>query len=184
MAFPCFDEPSFKANFSVRIRRTSEHISLSNMPVVSVARRLLTARAQMRVLGKALPCFIWDFQAKTVELHRGLFEDRFHPSVKMSTYLVAFIICDFKSVTTTTSSGVQVFLTKFSHLRLTPLVHWRTCVNRCVSAGVHLRQCWEVAANHLRSGSGCQNDGFLWEILRYPLSSTKARYSLSACLSQ
>ncbi|XP_003975193.2 endoplasmic reticulum aminopeptidase 2 [Takifugu rubripes] len=79
MAFPCFDEPSFKANFSVRIRRTSEHISLSNMPV-----------------------------AKTVELHRGLFEDRFHPSVKMSTYLVAFIICDFKSVTTTTSSGVQV----------------------------------------------------------------------------
>lgn len=42
MAFPCFDEPSFKANFSVRIRRTSEHISLSNMPVVSVALRLLT----------------------------------------------------------------------------------------------------------------------------------------------
>lgn len=35
MAFPCFDEPSFKANFSLRIRRSPEHISLSNMPVVS-----------------------------------------------------------------------------------------------------------------------------------------------------
>uniref|UniRef100_A0A665WWV9 Aminopeptidase n=1 Tax=Echeneis naucrates TaxID=173247 RepID=A0A665WWV9_ECHNA len=36
MAFPCFDEPIFKANFSVRIRRSPEYISLSNMPVVSV----------------------------------------------------------------------------------------------------------------------------------------------------
>ncbi|XP_069565580.1 endoplasmic reticulum aminopeptidase 2 [Brachyistius frenatus] len=79
MAFPCFDEPSFKANFSVRIRRRPVHISLSNMPVV-----------------------------KTVEVNDGLLEDQFAASVKMSTYLVAFVICDFKSVTATTSSGVQV----------------------------------------------------------------------------
>uniref|UniRef100_A0A8D0AH86 Aminopeptidase n=1 Tax=Sander lucioperca TaxID=283035 RepID=A0A8D0AH86_SANLU len=79
MAFPCFDEPSFKANFSVRIRRSPEYISLSNMPVV-----------------------------KTVEINDGLLEDQFDASVKMSTYLVAFVICDFKSVTATTSSGVQV----------------------------------------------------------------------------
>ncbi|XP_034398276.1 endoplasmic reticulum aminopeptidase 2 isoform X2 [Cyclopterus lumpus] len=79
MAFPCFDEPSFKANFSVRIRRSPEYISLSNMPVV-----------------------------KTLEVDEGLLEDQFDASVKMSTYLVAFVICDFKSVTATTSSGVQV----------------------------------------------------------------------------
>ncbi|XP_035494571.1 endoplasmic reticulum aminopeptidase 2 [Scophthalmus maximus] len=79
MAFPCFDEPIFKANFSVRIRRSPEHISLSNMPVV-----------------------------KTVELSDGLLEDWFAASVKMSTYLVAFVISDFRSVTATTSSGVQV----------------------------------------------------------------------------
>ncbi|XP_073321593.1 endoplasmic reticulum aminopeptidase 2 [Pagrus major] len=79
MAFPCFDEPSFKANFSIRIRRSPEYISLSNMPV-----------------------------AKTVEVNDGLLEDHFDASVKMSTYLVAFVICDFKSVTATTSSGVQV----------------------------------------------------------------------------
>lgn len=35
MAFPCFDEPSFKANFSIRIWRSPKYISLSNMPVVS-----------------------------------------------------------------------------------------------------------------------------------------------------
>ncbi|TMS03121.1 Endoplasmic reticulum aminopeptidase 2 [Larimichthys crocea] len=79
MAFPCFDEPSFKANFSIRVRRSSEYIALSNMPVV-----------------------------KTVEVNDGILEDRFDTSVKMSTYLVAFVICDFKSVTATTSSGVQV----------------------------------------------------------------------------
>lgn len=79
MAFPCFDEPNFKANFSVRIWRSPGYISLSNMPVV-----------------------------QTVEVAGGLLEDQFAESVKMSTYLVAFVICDFKSVTATTSSGVQV----------------------------------------------------------------------------
>uniref|UniRef100_G3P5P3 Aminopeptidase n=1 Tax=Gasterosteus aculeatus aculeatus TaxID=481459 RepID=G3P5P3_GASAC len=78
MAFPCFDEPSFKANFSIRIRRSPEYISLSNMPV------------------------------KTFEVNSGVLEDQFDASVKMSTYLVAFVVCDFKSVTARTSSGVQV----------------------------------------------------------------------------
>ncbi|XP_040010465.1 endoplasmic reticulum aminopeptidase 2 [Xiphias gladius] len=79
MAFPCFDEPIFKANFSVRIRRSPEYISLSNMPIV-----------------------------RTVEVNDDLLEDQFAASVKMSTYLVAFVVCDFRSVTATTSSGVQV----------------------------------------------------------------------------
>ncbi|KAF7660154.1 hypothetical protein LDENG_00286810 [Lucifuga dentata] len=79
MAFPCFDEPGFKAHYSIQIRRSPEYISLSNMPVEN-----------------------------TVEVNGGLLEDQFATSVKMSTYLVAFVICDFKSVTATTSSGVQV----------------------------------------------------------------------------
>ncbi|GCB74878.1 hypothetical protein scyTo_0020828, partial [Scyliorhinus torazame] len=33
MAFPCFDEPSFKANFSIKLRREKQHIALSNMPM-------------------------------------------------------------------------------------------------------------------------------------------------------
>lgn len=36
-AFPCFDEPAFKANFSIRIRREPRHISISNMPKVQGA---------------------------------------------------------------------------------------------------------------------------------------------------
>lgn len=79
LAFPCFDEPRFKANFTVRIRRSPEFISLSNMPLVS-----------------------------STEVTGGVIEDQFAPSVRMSTYLVAFVVCDFKSVTAPTSSGIQV----------------------------------------------------------------------------
>ncbi|KAA0716990.1 Endoplasmic reticulum aminopeptidase 1 [Triplophysa tibetana] len=78
-AFPCFDEPAFKANFSVRIRREAEHISLSNMP-----------------------------KLRTLELPHGLFEDQFDESVKMSTYLVAFIVSDFLSISKTSQHGVQI----------------------------------------------------------------------------
>ncbi|XP_067083811.1 LOW QUALITY PROTEIN: endoplasmic reticulum aminopeptidase 2-like [Osmerus mordax] len=78
-AFPCFDEPSFKANFSIRIRRSPGHIALSNMP-----------------------------RERSVALAGGAVEDQFAVSVRMSTYLVAFVICDFKSVSAVTSSGVQV----------------------------------------------------------------------------
>ncbi|XP_029428748.1 endoplasmic reticulum aminopeptidase 1 [Rhinatrema bivittatum] len=79
LAFPCFDEPAFKASFSIKIRREPRHLALSNMPIV-----------------------------KSVNLANGLIEDHFDVSVKMSTYLVAFIVSDFKSVSKMTKRGVKV----------------------------------------------------------------------------
>ncbi|KAG8598305.1 hypothetical protein GDO81_002556 [Engystomops pustulosus] len=69
-AFPCFDEPAFKSSFRLKIKRSDEHIAISNMPKIN-----------------------------TTVLPDGLQLDEFATSVKMSTYLVAIIVSKMKSIT-------------------------------------------------------------------------------------
>lgn len=187
MAFPCFDEPSFKANFSVSLRRTSEHISLSNMPMVSLVRRLLAACAQMYVLGgkNTTLHYLWisgqDSWNSEWPVWGPVWYKRKDEHVPGSFCHLWLQICHRDDVFW--RAGLPPNISPSCDM--TSLVHWHACVNRGVSAGVHLRQCWEAAADRLRPGSRSQNDGFLWKILWYSLSSTKARYSsILPCLSR
>ncbi|VVC37450.1 Aminopeptidase N-type,ERAP1-like C-terminal domain,Peptidase M1, membrane alanine aminopeptidase, N- [Cinara cedri] len=82
-AFPCFDEPQFKARFKMSILRNRFHIALFNMPV----KESVDDGLYMGV---------------------GLMRDDFEESVEMSTYLVAFVVCDYEFQHAQTKNGVAV----------------------------------------------------------------------------
>ncbi|KAG8456356.1 hypothetical protein GDO86_002220 [Hymenochirus boettgeri] len=68
-AFPCFDEPALKSTFQIKIKRDKSMISLSNMPMT-----------------------------KTSPISTDLFIDEYSTSVRMSTYLVAFVVGDIRNI--------------------------------------------------------------------------------------
>uniref|UniRef100_A0A8C3K096 Aminopeptidase n=1 Tax=Calidris pygmaea TaxID=425635 RepID=A0A8C3K096_9CHAR len=74
--YPCFDEPAMKATFNIRIVHDPSYVALSNMPAIDVS--------EMKDENGSL----WTVTT-------------FNTSLKMSTYLTAFVICDFDYVTRT-----------------------------------------------------------------------------------
>ncbi|XP_059611054.1 aminopeptidase Ey isoform X2 [Phlebotomus argentipes] len=70
--FPCMDQPDLKARFTISIARPKSMISLSNM------KRVREASVDNN------PDYLWDV---------------YEESVPMSTYLVAFVVCDFAKQT-------------------------------------------------------------------------------------
>ncbi|PKK25207.1 leucyl/cystinyl aminopeptidase [Columba livia] len=76
-AFPCFDEPAFKATFLIKIKRDETLSALSNMP-----------------------------KKATTPVTNGIVQDEFFVSLKMSTYLVAFVVADLKNISMKTNGSL------------------------------------------------------------------------------
>ncbi|KAG5335962.1 AMPE aminopeptidase, partial [Acromyrmex heyeri] len=104
MAFPCFDEPQFKAKFKISIYRDRFHIALCNMPAINT-------------------------EEAGFYLGTNLLRDDFQESVDMSTYLVAFVVCDFKRVFELTKRNTSVSVYAASHM-LPHMVYATTTATR------------------------------------------------------
>ncbi|KII68433.1 Endoplasmic reticulum aminopeptidase 1 [Thelohanellus kitauei] len=85
-AFPCFDEPSFKAVFFIKLSFPKTYKALSNAATLKQVR---------------------DFLTKDL-INNTTLSVEFKPTVRMSSYLVAFAIHDFDSISASTKSGIKV----------------------------------------------------------------------------
>ena len=81
-AFPCFDEPAFKANFTIHVTHDCHYTAVSNMPVSSMSGDCTSAGSSVTT--------------------------NFQTSVRMSTYLVAFIVSQFSYINGTTGGSNPV----------------------------------------------------------------------------
>ncbi|KAM4523732.1 thyrotropin-releasing hormone-degrading ectoenzyme-like isoform 2-T2 [Fundulus diaphanus] len=81
-AFPCFDEPIYKATFSLSLRHDQQYTSLSNMPV----------------------------ESSSPADEDGWVTNRFARTPRMSTYYLAWAVCNFTYRETQTSGGVTIRL--------------------------------------------------------------------------
>ncbi|XP_012943576.1 glutamyl aminopeptidase [Aplysia californica] len=81
-AFPCFDEPDIKAEYSITLLHRPGYVALSNMP---------NTGEPTAVVGRD-----------------NILATSFQRSVRMSTYLVTFVVGEFGSLNTVSDRGIPI----------------------------------------------------------------------------
>ncbi|XP_060615660.2 aminopeptidase Q isoform X1 [Anolis sagrei] len=86
--YPCFDEPALKATFNISIVHHPSYVALSNMPAIDVSEYKDVNDSTLSSLVNETTSINWTVTT-------------FAMTPKMSTYITAFVICQFDHVTTT-----------------------------------------------------------------------------------
>ncbi|KAJ1942615.1 hypothetical protein GGF37_003037 [Kickxella alabastrina] len=94
MAFPCWDEPAIKAEFSLAIIVPALHMALSNMPVQTITPATTAAKSTPRLSRESNTC-----DKGTLKIVH------FDRSLRMSTYLLAIVSGDLDFVEGVSMSG-------------------------------------------------------------------------------
>ncbi|KAG8130816.1 hypothetical protein E2320_017434 [Naja naja] len=86
--YPCFDEPAMKATFNISIVHHPSYVALSNMPALDISEyKDVNDSALSTLMNETIP-INWTITT-------------FETTLKMSTYITAFVVCKFDYVTTT-----------------------------------------------------------------------------------
>ena len=109
--FPCFDEPNFKAEFSIILGRKRDMISLSNMPKIKTTPMYVISTMYCyfylpHPFSQKLIIYSYKFTSAGILDYEW---DYFERSVPMSSYLVAMIIADYSYVESDTSDNNITF---------------------------------------------------------------------------
>ncbi|XP_015271771.1 PREDICTED: aminopeptidase Q [Gekko japonicus] len=86
--YPCFDEPAMKATFNISIVHHPSYVALSNMPVIDVSEYNNVNESKLSTLSNWTTSINWTVTT-------------FKTTPQMSTYITAFVVCNFDYVTTT-----------------------------------------------------------------------------------
>lgn len=87
LAFPCFDEPIFRASFDITIGHDKGYIAISNMPIESTT------------FDKANPSIRYD---------------KFQRTPVMSTYILSFTVCQFSHLTVISKLKIPINMTFYA----------------------------------------------------------------------
>ncbi|XP_034288688.1 aminopeptidase Q isoform X1 [Pantherophis guttatus] len=86
--YPCFDEPAMKATFNISIVHHPSYVALSNMLALDVSEYKDVNDSALTALMNETTPINWTITT-------------FERTLKMSTYITAFVVCNFDYVTTT-----------------------------------------------------------------------------------
>ncbi|XP_060091561.1 aminopeptidase Q [Heteronotia binoei] len=86
--YPCFDEPAMKATFNISIVHHPSYVALSNMPALDVSEYKDVNESNLSTLSNWTTSINWTVTT-------------FKSTLQMSTYITAFVVCNFDYVTTT-----------------------------------------------------------------------------------